>query len=297
MNDGPFETVYREYLTILPQASIQAIENEIAKGLEEDSHGPYTHVHILAHGVEYEEGVDKRFGLALHSVNDPTVMDKVSGIRLATALRTSGSCGGAALALPTVVTIASCQGEQQGSVTGAGASVAHALHEAGIPVVITSQFPLSFPGSIRMTNVLYHQGLVRGRDPRVLLNKLRRELCAELATTHDWASIIAYASLPPDLEVQLRNVQISQIQRQISLAFKRYDQKRVNVFRDLDRVKKLRWRLANAKERLNRLQQDAKSVSSWRGLVETIEIPSIVITHKSGDWFKVWPTPLRSMVR
>ena len=283
-NTDDLASVYREHLTILPQASIQAIEAEIAKGLDEESAGPYTHIHILAHGVEYAEGVDQRFGLALHQADDPTAMDRVSGLRLATALRTSGSSGGAVLALPTVVTLASCQSGQQGSVIGAGASVAHALHESGIPLVIASQFPLSFPGSIRMVEVLYH-GLLRGHDPRVLLNKLRRDLASELSETHDWASIIAYASLPLDIEDQLQEVQISQARRRTTLAFDRYDRERADNFCNPERVQELRKRLTSAKVRLKRLQQEAVATdqASISGMLASIDTREAEIVYRESQ--------------
>ncbi|MCK7492772.1 MAG: hypothetical protein MZW92_15495 [Comamonadaceae bacterium] len=40
-----------------------------------------------------------------------------------------------------VVSLASCNSGNVGSVAGAGASIAHALHEAGIPMVVAGQFP------------------------------------------------------------------------------------------------------------------------------------------------------------
>ena len=71
---------------------------------------------------------------------------------------------------PTVVTIAACDSGSVGSGVGAGASIAHALHEAGIPLVVASQFPQSFAGSVVMTEVLY-EGLRRGATPQSNLRK------------------------------------------------------------------------------------------------------------------------------
>jgi CHAT domain-containing protein len=123
---------------VLTEASLEAIEAAC-------SEGSYTHVHILAHGGEYTEGYDSRFGLLLHDSAHPMgPPDRVSGDRLATALRTSRKDASGQLARPAVVTLASCYGGSTGSVTGVGASIAHALHADGIPMVIASQFPLSF---------------------------------------------------------------------------------------------------------------------------------------------------------
>jgi hypothetical protein len=69
-----------EHLYFLPGASIESIENACASG-------NYTHIHILAHGVEVKENYDTRFSLALHDARDPEKTEYISGARLATALR------------------------------------------------------------------------------------------------------------------------------------------------------------------------------------------------------------------
>ncbi len=198
------------HLTVLPQASARQISEKIKEG-------GYTHVHILAHGVEYDEGYDQRFGLALHDDRDPAREDRVSASRLATAVRPFKSRD-SGLADPAVVTVASCYGAGQGSVVGAGSSVAHALHEAGVPLVVSSQFPLSFAGSVVMVERLY-QDLLWGKDPRTLINDLRRQLKTQIPKTHDWASLVAYAALPAEIERQLADLCFRQAKRAIEAAF------------------------------------------------------------------------------
>ncbi len=205
------------YLTVLTDASLEAIEAAC-------STKDYTHVHILAHGVEYTEGYDMRFGLLLHDSAYPMgPADHVSGERLATALRTSRKGASGQLARPAVVTLASCYSGGVGSVTGVGASIAHALHADGIPMVIASQFPLSFGGSVRMVEILYG-GLLSGEDPRRLLIDLRRSLHTEFPDTHDWASITAYSSLPSNFDRQLAAVQIQRARRTIDVALELADE-------------------------------------------------------------------------
>lgn len=100
------------------------------------------------------------------------------------------------------MTVASCQSGALGSIidfAGAGASVAHGLHAEGIPLVIASQFPLTFEGSVRMVELLY-QGLLDGEDPRCLLHDLRGELKQLIPNAHDWASIVGYAALDERFE-------------------------------------------------------------------------------------------------
>lgn len=200
-----------DHLTVLADATLEDIETACADG-------GYTHVHLLAHGGEYTDGYDTRFGLLLHDSANPTgPADRVSGERLATALRTSRRGASGQLARPAVVTLASCYSGNGGSVTGVGASIAHALHADGIPMVIASQFPLSFGGSVRMVETLY-EGLLSGEDPRRLLIDLRRSLHTQFPETHDWASITAYSSLPPSFDRQLANVQIQSARRSIDVA-------------------------------------------------------------------------------
>ncbi len=204
-----------EHLDFLPAASIEAIEEKCATG-------DYTHVHILAHGVEQRVNYDSRFFLALHNAGNPDLADYVSGTRLATALRAAQRCKGRELARPAVVTLASCNSGDTGSVAGAGASIAHALHDAGIPLVIASQFPLSFAGSVVMVDVLY-EGLLCGEDPRLLLHDLRRRLHAQFPQTHDWSSLTAYASLPADFDGQLDKIKVKQAKRCIDAAISYVD--------------------------------------------------------------------------
>ena len=217
--EGPEKRKQRvaEHLSVLTHASAESIEAACASG-------EYTHIHILAHGHEHRNDYDVRFGLALHNPADVMgAADIVSGERLATALRVAQKTRDGQLARPAVVTLASCNSGNIGSVAGAGASIAHALHEAGVPMVIASQFPLSYGGSVRLVEILYH-GLLWGEDPRKLLMDLRRQLHTQFPTTHDWASVTAYASLPPDFDEQLASVQIQRVMNSIDVALHEADE-------------------------------------------------------------------------
>ena len=198
------------HLVLLLEASITSIEAVCRRE-------SFSHVHILAHGVAIGDGAHKGFGLALHDSRDPARLDKVDGTRLAGALRTSQPNVGDRLSSPAVVSLASCDSGQVGSVVGAGASIAHALHEAGIPLVVASQFPLTFEGSVVMVRTLYRR-LLEGHDPRSILNDLRQQLRIQVPASHDWASLVAYAALPSDLEFQLQEVRLDQAKRSIDAA-------------------------------------------------------------------------------
>lgn len=203
-------------LDVLPAATIGAIQNACAWG-------DYSHVHVLAHGVARHDGFDLRFGIALHSEADPEgEADVVSGDRLASALRPLARPGRDGFTRPMVVTLASCNGANGGSVVGAGASVAHALQEAGIPLVVAGQFPLTFEGSVELVETLY-DGLLWGADPRSLLMDLRRRMHVLQPRSHDWAALTAYASLPSDFDDQLCDLLIGRARAAVDVAMAHAD--------------------------------------------------------------------------
>lgn len=200
----------KKHMSVLPSASIDEIARLCAQSRRDKK--PYTHVHVLAHGAQYESGSDKRFGIALHLPADPTRSEVISGERLAAAL-----CGSAGEDGPDVVTLASCQGGQQGDVFGIGSSIAQTLHEYGVPLVVASQFPLSVPASVTMVDVLY-DALLWGKDPLIALIELRRQLHVELGETHDWASIVAYMTPSDNAEDRLLDAQVTRAMASIEVA-------------------------------------------------------------------------------
>ncbi|MBL7189180.1 MAG: CHAT domain-containing protein [Phycisphaerae bacterium] len=177
----------KEYLTVLPEASLEEITAACAEG-------DYTHVHILAHGADYEHSGVRRFGVALNAAHDKNTVDIVGGRKLAAALRTTRTCG-QGNSQPSVVTLATCDSGNAGSVVAPGGSIAHDLHAAGIPWVFASQFPLTKRGSVKLTRNLYSR-LLHGDDPRRVLHEVRNLMYLGERGDHDWASLIAYASIP-----------------------------------------------------------------------------------------------------
>jgi hypothetical protein len=202
------------HLTVLPNASLQAIRRACA---ETD----YTHVHILAHGQLIER--QGRYGLTLCADADGARPDLVDGEALATALTARDSMG-AARSRPTVVSLATCDSGNAGSVITAGGSVAHALHAGGIPWVIASQFPLWMHASSVAAEVLY-RGLLRGDDPRWVLYTLRQRLRTDSTATHDWASIVAYAVVPWDFERDVEAFRNLQTRQRIEVRFDEAEQR------------------------------------------------------------------------
>jgi hypothetical protein len=202
---------YGGRLTIIEDATYMSIR-------EAFSSGGYTHVHVLAHGAQDATSEVSSFGLLLRGEDGET--DVVSGERFASALN---SFGCEQSQQPAVVTVASCDSGNVGSVVTPGSSFAHALHQAGVPLVVASQFPLSKEGSVELARILY-QGFMWGENPCVLLYQARTELHGRhTREAHDWASLVAYEALPADLAEQLEEVRYRQIRAALDAALDHFD--------------------------------------------------------------------------
>lgn len=205
----------KEILTVLPDASL----DKIRRYCEEEE---YTHIHILAHGAQDNEDSEERFGIALCNDLNPEIIEIIDGRRLGMVLTVRDSFG-AAHFHPTVVTLATCDSANISSVIAPGGSIAHELHECGIPWVIASQFPLWMKGSAIVTDVFY-RGVLRGDDPRWVLYKIRQLLHLNSPETHDWASIVAYSTLTQDFEDQVRFFRNRQIRQKFEIKLTRIDE-------------------------------------------------------------------------
>ncbi|MEN6319076.1 MAG: CHAT domain-containing protein [Syntrophaceae bacterium] len=215
---GDREKKIGEILTILPEASIKDIEDACATNA-------YTHVHILAHGMESKNKLGTPYGLVLHDPQDKNKINVVDGEQLASALRPlrQQTSTEPDVTLPAIVTVAACDSGTVSSVIYSnGTSLAHELHQAGIPVVVASQFPLSKAASVHVAEVLY-QRMLWGEDIRIIQHSLRSKLHALCPDTHDWASLVMYANLPPDLDQQLLDMRYAQAKRAIDCALERID--------------------------------------------------------------------------
>ncbi len=181
-------------IEVIERASIEKIRN---KCLEKD----FTHVHVLAHGQPLKEGSEQRFGVRLHHSKASGQMEIITGEQLAQTLRVG--CGARDASDPVFVCLATCDSANLGSVeVPGGGSVAHELHQYGIPWVVASQLPLTVGGSVVLADDLYHH-LLRGEDPRKTLQCLRSHLSARFADRHDWGALVVYASTPSEFGRQV----------------------------------------------------------------------------------------------
>jgi hypothetical protein len=180
-------------LDIIELASVEKIRESC---LEQD----YTHVHILAHGAPIDARSDVRFGLRLHADDNPGKRVTATGEQLAHALLPSRSRRG--VSDPVLVSLATCDSANQAGVITPGGSIAHQLHQMGVPWVVASQFPLTVVGSVVLGEDLYDE-LLQGTDPRIALHRVRQHLATRFGDRHDWATLVAYASFPRDFDVQV----------------------------------------------------------------------------------------------
>lgn len=190
------EPFFEELLTELPNASLQAIKKAIADAGEL----PYTHIHILAHGGEKQVLGQTEFQLILCKDGKEDEPQKVSGSMLAKALAT-----GNGEPTPAVVSLSVCDSGNVGSTILPSGSLVYQLHTSGTPCVFASQFPLTQQGSVTLVKTLFEQ-LINACDPRSALYETRIALRKE--PTHDWASLVAYARFPEDIEEQLQDAKL-----------------------------------------------------------------------------------------
>ncbi len=211
VSDDERREEFADALTILKNASFDDVVKECAQHR-------YTHIHLLAHGVADENVEERSYGLKLHPA--PGHDEVISGDRFASAFATLVD---GHIHRPTVVTLATCDSGNAGSVLIPGASLAHVLHQAGIPLVVASQFPLSMPGSELLVQELY-PGLLRGDNPLPLLHRIRSEMHGRMSVgTNDWASLVVYEALPTNLGEQLEELRYRQGMRAVHIAFDQLD--------------------------------------------------------------------------
>jgi len=199
-------------LVVLEQATLADIAHAVTNAAQAGV--PFTHVHILAHGSRMDDSDPySPVGVALY--------DEVSsGRRLATALTSVTDLG---VGRPAVVMLATCESGRVADVRSPDASVAHDLHDQGIPLVVASQFPLSVEGSVPLIERFF-AGQLRGEHPLVSLYDVRLLLHSRMGQkAHDWASIVVYEAFPSDLSEQLEELRYWQARRAQDGALKRVE--------------------------------------------------------------------------
>ncbi|MEM8712242.1 MAG: CHAT domain-containing protein, partial [Planctomycetota bacterium] len=176
---------------------------------------------------------------------------------------------------PAMVTIASCNGAEIAEFKQAGASLAHELHVQGVPVVIASQFPLSKSGSVLMVSEIYRR-VLHGEDVRVALHLTRRRLFNHATKHHDWASLVAYVSLPDDIDGQFDELTDKVRRKRVEHGLQKLDQRispdyhseamHVPFAPDLEEISSLTSQLEKPLEELKLVDQE-KQTSRTAGVL------------------------------
>lgn len=187
-----------EFLTELPNASVASIKQVLEEGIAIKK--PYTHIHILAHGGQSSVYGVTEFRLLLCRAGSRDTVQKIDGDQLADVLAPDSPAF-----TPAVVTLAVCDSGHVGNTIMPSGSLAYQLHTRGIPCIFASQFPLTQKGSVILIQTLYDQ-LINAIDPRLALYHTRVELKKE--QNHDWASLVAYARFPEDIEDQVASAKL-----------------------------------------------------------------------------------------
>lgn len=147
------------------------------------SQTPIAALHLLCHGGKLP-GETKSYGLRWNSSRDPQAPEWVDPAALERVLHPYAG-------LVRMVVLCACQGANAGAEDNHLGSVAQALHRIGIPVVVTSRYPLSVPGSNELTERLY-QTLLAG-EPMHRAVATARQALANDASTLDWAALQVYS--------------------------------------------------------------------------------------------------------
>jgi len=204
---------FGDRLVVIEKATLAHIFREVAAAAAKGA--PFTHVHILAHGAPLDE-TDRHSPVGLSLYDE----DVITGRQLATALVAVTDRG---VKRPVVVTLAACDSGMVSDVRTTDASVAHDLHDQGIPLVVASQFPLSVDGSVPFVE-LFYQGQLWGENPLVSLYAVRLHLHSCMGPdTHDWASLVAYEAFPSNLTDQLEELRYWQARRAQEGALRRIE--------------------------------------------------------------------------
>lgn len=189
------------FLTELQNASLKLIGDEIKKAIAGSQ--PYSHIHILAHGGATQSFRGVTFNLLLSDDDSTETKAKINGEALAKAIVPDRNGE-----VPVVVTLSVCDSGSAGNLMVPSGSLTYQLHRAGIPCVFASQFPFTQEGSVTLAETLYSQ-LINAVDPREALYNTR--IALKKTGSHDWASLVAYARFPDDIEEQLQAIRLKML--------------------------------------------------------------------------------------
>ncbi|MEM7187511.1 MAG: CHAT domain-containing protein [Bacteroidota bacterium] len=184
----------------MDNATFAEFSAELRKAANEGN--PYTHIHILAHGsliFDHKKPSNFEYGIAFKSdtpLEEPYKATSAEEIKsLFESLDNDH--------LPYMVNYMVCDGANFTNGVKPNKNPIQATFDAGVPMVLGSQFPLSMPGADYFTKRFY-KALFRGVDVRKILGDVRTGLYKKSDDFgFDWVSLVAYLDLPKNYEFEL----------------------------------------------------------------------------------------------
>jgi hypothetical protein len=187
-------------VTEVPHATRSKLRKVLAQ-----NHG-FTHVHFLAHGVpSLDPGASKRTRVNLKAKPPAPTCFALEKGREGTIDR----CPPETLAklfkvgpLPETFTAATCFSGKVDPVRSGG-TLAHHLHEGGIPIVLASQLALTKKGSVELIRN-FLEPIIWGADPREAVRGCRDALrSTKDETYYDRVALVSYIHLDGDYRNRL----------------------------------------------------------------------------------------------
>ncbi len=240
-------------LDVLQNASLEALRKKIRS-----QKNGYTHIYVLAHGVG--QGASSQ----AFSLDDDPPPSTYLGLEKGDKI---DRCSPQDLEdlfdeetpRPSAFVLATCDSGGVDSIQ-TGGTLAHALHRAGVPVVVASQFELTKTGSDRLIDVFLKM-LVFGEDPRVALRKCRDALRASTNETYyDRVAVVGYVQLDEGIEAQLTRRKL-----EISLA----------------RLKAISGAAGEEIGRIQKQDADESAVARWQALLTKFEAVRTVLKSET----------------
>jgi len=229
----------------------------------------FTHVHLLAHGVgpdSHLASMGERIDLTrklpstncLALENPDGSIDRFPPEKLAALFET--------VPRPETFVIATCHSAEVDPIRSGG-TVAHALHAAGVPVVLASQLALTVAGSDVLIDT-FLAAVIDGIDPREALRAARDQLRESSETTYyDRVALVGYVHIDDGLTQRLRQRRFEVALQRLKRISQDADRRTESAIIDLDRCKALtpeqfaeagqiRQRFGLVRNRLNELEHD-----------------------------------------
>lgn len=268
-------------LVEVPNATPRKLADRLEESVREEKF--FTHVHLLAHGVDWKPGPEERLQpIDLTAEPDPPIL-----LALEHDDGNLNLCAPEELAelfsdvpRPETFALATCFSGRVEPIHS-GATFAHALHGAGIPVVLASQFALTKEGSDELIDT-FLRGVIKGDDPRDALRNCRDALRNKADKTYyDRVALVGYVHVEAGLDERLKQRQFDVALSRLKAASKEAEKRIAPAVESLSEAKglapeqrrvleEIRQRFESVREKLAQVESqselDKAQLEELRGL-------------------------------